>query len=77
MCDHNYFDMDKDTIEMMRNDFVGKRIRCIEMCDEYSPVPSGTMGTVTHVDDIGTVHVKWDNGSTLGLVLDEDKFEII
>jgi len=54
----------------------GKRLRCIEMKDLY-PVPSGTMGTIINVDDVGTVHVKWDNGSTLGLVPNEDSYEIV
>ena len=54
----------------------GKRVRCIQMNDKY-PVPSGTMGTINHVDDIGTIHVTWDNGSTLGLVQGEDKYQII
>ena len=26
------------------------------------------------VDDVGTVHVRWDNGSTLGLVPGEDRW---
>jgi hypothetical protein len=29
------------------------------------------------VDDLGTVHVRWDNGSTLGLVPGEDRWEEI
>lgn len=36
--------------------------------DPYSDLEPGTFGTVDHVDDLGTVHVKWDNGSTLGMV---------
>jgi hypothetical protein len=54
----------------------GKRVRCIQMNDQH-PVPSGTMGTINHVDDIGTIHVHWDNGSSLGLVPNEDKYQII
>jgi len=54
----------------------GKSVRCIKMNDEY-PVPSGTIGTIINVDDIGTIHVKWDNGSMLGLVPNEDIYEIL
>ena len=36
--------------------------------DPYSTLEPGTMGTVTVVDDAGTVHVAWDSGSKLGLV---------
>ena len=35
------------------------------------------IGTVAVIDDIGTVHVDWDNGSGLGLVYGEDKFHKI
>ena len=28
-------------------------------------------------DDQGTLHINWDNGSTLGLVIGTDEFEVI
>ena len=52
----------------------GTRIKLIEMDDPYAPVPSGTRGTVNFVDDAGTVHMKWDNGRTLGIVPNVDDF---
>ena len=47
------------------------------MGDDPRPIPSGTEGTVLHVDDIGTVHCKFDNGRSLGLILGEDEFHSI
>lgn len=53
----------------------GTRVRAVEFSNENSSVddneivPPGTMGTVTVVDDWGTVHVKWDNGAQLGCLL--------
>ena len=47
-----------------------------DMQDPYTPLPKGLKGIVRHVDDMGTVHTEWENGSTLGAVL-EDKIEII
>lgn len=52
----------------------GTRLLLINMNDPFAPVPAGTKGTVVHVDDIGTIHMKWDNGRTLGLVPGEDSF---
>ena len=40
--------------------------------DPYSRLKLGDEGTVFHVDDTGTVHVKWDCGSTLGMVCGVD-----
>ena len=55
----------------------GTRIRLIHMDDPYSLVPDGMTGTVTSVDDMGTLHMKWDNGRSLGICPDVDSFEII
>lgn len=55
----------------------GTRIKLIEMHDPYRKIDAGMIGTVKLVDDIGTVHVNWENGSTLGLVYGEDKYEIL
>ena len=55
----------------------GTRIRLDHMDDPYHPVPSGTIGTVKSVDDGGTVHVTWDNGSSLGLIPEEDHFTVL
>lgn len=44
------------------------------MDDPYARIPAGTKGTVTSVDDIGTVHVLWETGSRLGLVYGEDEY---
>lgn len=41
------------------------------MSDPYTDLRQGDRGTVTMVDDIGTVHVNWDRGSTLGVVFGE------
>ncbi|QIK86629.1 DUF4314 domain-containing protein [Erysipelothrix sp. HDW6B] len=54
----------------------GMRIECIEMNDPQS-VPSGTQGTISFVDDMGTIHVSWDNGQSLGLIFGEDEFQVI
>ncbi|CDG04239.1 DUF4314 domain-containing protein [Lactococcus lactis] len=54
----------------------GSRVELIKMDDPYAP-PKGTQGTVTGVDDMGSVLVHWDNGSTLNAVYGEDVVRII
>ena len=52
----------------------GTRIELISMNDPYSPVSTGTRGTVKFVDSMGTIFPEWDNGRTLGVVPGEDSF---
>jgi hypothetical protein len=54
----------------------GVRVRIIEMKDSQS-VKSGTEGVIRKIDDIGQIHVNWDNGSSLAIIPGEDTFEII
>ncbi len=51
----------------------GTRIELELMVDAYA-VPTGTRGTVDHVDDMGSVHIKWDNGRTLAAIPGVDSF---
>ena len=52
----------------------GTRIMLLRMENDLNPVESGTRGTVKHVDDIGTLHCRFDNGRNLGVVPGEDSF---
>lgn len=52
----------------------GTRIELISMEDPFAPVPPGTRGTVKVVDDIGQLHMNWDNGRSLAVVPGEDSF---
>ena len=49
----------------------GTRIELVRMDDVQAP-PVGTRGTVTGVDDIGSIMVRWDNGSGLNVAYGED-----
>ena len=51
----------------------GTRVMLIRMSDPYTNLRQGDRGTVKMVDDIGTIHVNWDCGSTLGIVFGEDE----
>ena len=68
---------DRDKVKRLKEKFkTGTRIRLIRMDDVQAP-PPGTEGTVRDVDDIGNVLMKWENGSGLNLVPEEDEFEIL
>ena len=45
----------------------GTRIALVSMEDRQAP-PIGTEGTVIGVDDIGSLLVHWDNGSSLNVL---------
>jgi hypothetical protein len=69
--------MDKVETYRKENEYLkGKRVKCIKMNDEY-PIEPNEVGTIDTVDDMGTIHVKWDNGRRLGLVREEDQYEIL
>lgn len=50
----------------------GTRVALVQMEDPYTRLKPGEKGTVIDVDDIGTIHVNWDSGSSLGVVFGED-----
>lgn len=54
----------------------GTRIELLKMYD-IQEVPPKTKGIVDFVDDIGQIHIQWENGSTLALNVGVDEFKII
>nr|WP_233444728.1 DUF4314 domain-containing protein [Listeria innocua] len=62
----------KEILEKLRKQYPpGTRVELIRMEDIQAP-PMGTQGTVIGVDDIGSIMVSWDNGSSLSVVYGED-----
>ncbi len=62
----------RETVERIRKQYpVGCRVELLRMDDAQAP-PIGTKGTVRYVDDIGSLGVAWDNGSSLQVVYGED-----
>ncbi len=45
----------------------GTRVELLQMDDVHAP-PIGTKGTVTGVDDTGSLMVNWDNGCGLNVI---------
>ena len=55
----------------------GTRIELLSTMDDMQGIEKGTKGTVIGVDDIGTIHMRWDNGRGLGLIPGEDNFKVL
>ena len=55
-------------LKALRDRYVpGTRVELLQMDDVQAP-PIGTKGTVTGVDDTGSLMVNWDNGSGLNVI---------
>ena len=64
--------MNSKLLSRLREEYSkGTRIELVRMDDPHAP-PIGTKGTVVWIDDIGSMLVKWDNGSSLNVVYGED-----
>jgi len=56
----------------------GTRVQLDRMgSDDPHPIESGAKGTVVAVDDVGTVHCNFDNGRSLGICPEADRFHKI
>ena len=63
----------REQVKSIRKNYPpGTRVMLNNMDDLYSPVESGTRGTVRYVDDSGQLGVVWDNGRRLSLIPGED-----
>lgn len=62
--------LNSEALERLRKQYPeGQRVELIFMDDPYASIPqTGDQGTVIFVDSLGTVHINWDCGSTLGAV---------
>ena len=54
----------------------GTKVKLIYMHNE-SQMPSVLIVTVEFIDNANQIHVKWENGSSLALIPETDRFEIL
>ena len=67
----------KEVVERIRKEYpIGTRVELVRMDDPQAP-PVGTLGTVKGVDDIGSIMVSWDNGSSLSVAFGEDACQVV
>ena len=64
---------DESLVQNLRKRYpAGCRVKLIRMEDPQAP-PVGTEGTVLDVDDMGSILVCWDNGSSLSIAYGIDR----
>ncbi len=67
----------REIVERLRRRYKpGTRVELLHMDDVQAP-PIGTRGTVIGVDDIGSIMVRWDNGSGLSVAYGEDSCKVV
>ena len=67
----------RSIIDMQRQLYPkGSRIILKQLKDPYRKMEPGSRCRLNHIDDVGTFHVDWDDGSTLGLIPGEDSFMV-
>ena len=68
----------KSYLEQLRKQYPkGTKLQLISMRNETYPVLPGTVGEVTHIDDAGSIHMRWENGSFLALIPEIDSFQTV
>ena len=66
------FGIPREVVERLKKQYpAGCRVELLHMDDSQAP-PVGTKGTVIGVADIGSIMVRWDNGSGLSVAYGED-----
>ena len=67
----------KEIVEQLRSEYPeGTRVELVRMDDPQAP-PVGTKGTVQGVDDVGSILVVWDNGSSLNVAYGPDQVRVL
>ena len=67
----------KESVEHLRKQYPkGTKIELLEMDDVQAP-PIGTVGIVYGVDDLGSLLVRWENGSSLSVIDGVDRVKKI
>lgn len=69
--------LNRKEIEWLKMKYVSGTKVCLCKMEGEATMFSGCKGTVTMVDDIGQIHVNWENGSSLALDTEVDEFYVI
>lgn len=68
----------------MLENLIDKRIKLLFTSDPYTKLKPGDLGTVVEISTVNMaprpftqIWVKWDNGSSLALILGVDSYEVV
>ncbi|TDP56394.1 DUF3846 domain-containing protein [Aminicella lysinilytica] len=61
-------------VEQIKETYTEGMTIVLEEMKGEKTMPDGLRGTVKFVDDVGQIHMNWENGSSLALNIEEDKF---
>lgn len=67
-------DIEYQKLENLRKRYPNGTKICLDVMEGEKQMPSGLKGEVFSVDDMGQIHVQWENGSTLALLPGVDQF---
>lgn len=67
-------DMEHKKVEALRKRYPKGTKICLDSMDGELLMSSGLKGEVFGVDDMGQIHVQWENGSSLALLPGIDRF---
>ena len=66
-----------NAVDALRTQIPKGTLILLHHMDDPHPVPDGTKGTVSHIDDAGQIHCRWENGRHLAVVPGIDSFSIL
>jgi len=68
----------EETVAQVRAQYpTGARVELVRMDEPYTKLRPSDRGRVMFVDDIATVHISWDRGSTMGAAYGVDEIKIV
>lgn len=67
----------EDNVKEIREKYPAGTVLELDYMDDVQAPPKESRMTVTYVDDVGTIHGNWNNGSTIGLVPSCDRFHVV
>ena len=71
----DYVFVDRDLVKNLKERYPkGTKICVDSMNDDPNPVEQGSIGEVLMVDDIGTIHCRFESGRMLGVIPNVDSF---